>query len=73
MTPEVDFHRLYTDPDYIALKRFDYSINKLVERYPDGAPPKLIAQALLITEEEVEEIYQGIVLKLREAMVEDGD
>lgn len=57
-----------TDPDYIASKRFDYSLNKLLERYPDGCPDRIIATALMIDEEEVEILYQNIVLKLRSIM-----
>lgn len=57
--------RLDTDRDYILLKRFDYSLEKLLRRYPDGAPDEVIAQALGIKPEEVEEIYQNLVLKIR--------
>ncbi len=56
------------DPDFVHLKRFDYSIRKLLERYPDGCPTRIIAQALMITEEDVEAQYQSIVVKLRESM-----
>lgn len=59
---------LHDDHEFIALKRFDYSITKLEERYPDGAPDHVIAAALFITEEDVELQYQAIVAKLRAAM-----
>jgi len=55
-------------PDFVSLKRFDYSIKKALERYPDGLPSHLIAQALGIKEEEIEELYQQAVLKLREIL-----
>lgn len=57
--------KIDTDPDFVNLKRFDFSINKLLERYPDGAPVKLIAQGLMTTEEEVEETFRQIVAKLQ--------
>lgn len=64
----IDKKRLETDPDYIALKRFDYSLKKLLQRYPEGAPDRIIANALLIPEEDVEEVYDATVQKLREVM-----
>lgn len=68
-TPEDDVRGLLcTDPDYIYCPRFDYSLAKLMERYPDGAPDRLIAQVLLITEEEVEASYQTVVMKLRKTL-----
>jgi len=57
-----------TDPDFIAIKRFNYDLDDLLERYPDGVPDHIIAAALLITEAQVQEMYDGIVLKLRETM-----
>jgi hypothetical protein len=56
------------DPKFIALKRFDYLIDNLIERYPEGCPDRIIAEALLISEPEVEEIYQKAVVKLRHIM-----
>jgi len=58
--------RLQSDPDFINIKRFDYSMKKLLERYPDGAPPNVIAQGLMMTEEELEVMYQNILGKMRE-------
>ena len=60
-----------TDPDYIASKRFDYSLAKLLERYPDGCPDRVIAAVLLIEEHEVEQCYNRIVEKLRRMMKVD--
>ncbi len=56
------------DPNYVASKRFDYSLTKLLERYPDGCPDRVIASALMMTEEEVESRYQMIVRRLRRHM-----
>lgn len=61
--------KIHKDEDFINLKRFDYSLNQLLKRYPDGAPNKVIALALDIPEEEVENIYKKIVENLREKMV----
>ncbi len=60
--------KLLTDRNFIALKRFDFSVEKVIEKYPNGVPDKLIAAALLMSEEEVEELYQKVVVKLRRRM-----
>jgi len=57
-----------TDEDFVYSKRFGYSLKKLLERYPDGCPDRVIAAVLLITEDDVEAHYQRIVIKLRNAM-----
>lgn len=60
--------RIETERDFIAIARFDYSLAKLEERYPDGAPNKVIASALQMEEDEVEAAYLSAVRKLRAAM-----
>ncbi|NDC25889.1 MAG: hypothetical protein EB078_08575 [Proteobacteria bacterium] len=72
--PTENKKRLENDPDFIAIKRFDYSLKKLLIRYPEGCPDRIIANALLITEEDVEDLYSSTVLKLRKMMgTEDED
>lgn len=65
------WEKIYVDPDWVELRRFDNSLKKVLKRYPDGAPDRLIAQALGITEQEVQEQYDQIVEKLRRAVGED--
>lgn len=65
MTTEQMRKRINTDPDFVALKRFDFSLEKVIEKHPNGVPNKLIAAALLMTEEEVEDLYEKVVAKLR--------
>jgi hypothetical protein len=62
---------ILNDPNFVYLKRFDFSLNQLVERHPEGVPDRIIAAALMMTEEDVEDMYQSIVLKLRHAMKVD--
>ena len=62
--------KIEEDPDFINLKRYGYSLKRVLERYPDGAPENLIAQALCMTEDEVEEAYMDIVEVLRAEMGE---
>ena len=62
--------KIEEDPDFINLKRYGYSLKRVLERYPDGAPENLIAQALCMTEDEVEGAYMDIVEVLRAEMGE---
>lgn len=68
MTPERARKLLETDPDFIYSKRFGYSLKKLLKRYPEGCPDRILAAALMMTEEQAEETYKQIVLKLRKLM-----
>ncbi len=54
--------------DYVYLARFQFSMKKLLERYPDGVPNRLIAQGLLLTEDEVEAKFQAVIRKIRRAL-----
>lgn len=68
MTSEEINQLINKDPDFVNIKRFDYSLDRLLERYPEGAPNKVICQALQMSEEEVEELYKSVLSKLRERM-----
>jgi hypothetical protein len=60
--------KIDTDPDFVYSKRFGFSLEKVLDKYPDGAENKVIAQCLLMTEDEVEETLASVVQKLRLAM-----
>ncbi len=60
--------RILHDIDFVYLKRFDYSLKNLVARHPEGVPNRVIAAALMMTEEDVEDLYQTIIEKLRQTM-----
>lgn len=68
MTVEEIRQLIDTEPDFVNLRRYGNSLEKVIETYPDGAPDKVIAQALLMTPEEVEELYENVVIKLRVLM-----
>ena len=57
------------DEDFIALKRFNFSIKNLLKRYPDGAPTHVSAGALLVSEEELETEYTKVVEKLKKLIL----
>lgn len=55
-------------PDFVYLKRFGYSLEAVLERYPDGAPTRLIAQGLMLTEDDVVAVEARATERLRELM-----
>jgi hypothetical protein len=64
--------QLHTDPDYILIKRFKNSLAKVVERYPDGAPDRIIGQALGMSDLQVQETYARVIDRLRSIMSVEG-
>ncbi len=61
--------KLESDPDFIALKRYNYSLLQLEERYPDGScPDHVIGAALGHDELWVQKRYAAIVKKLQRLM-----
>lgn len=60
--------RLEEDPDFVHAKRFGFSLERLLERYPEGAPIRIIASALFMTEDDVEIMHKATVEKLRKLM-----
>jgi len=59
---------MQTDPDFVYLKRYGYSISKAIDAFPDGCSDRVIAQALGLQEEQIPELYQEIVVKLRNSL-----
>lgn len=63
-----DYKLLTTDPNWVNLKRFNNSLKEVLVRYPDGCPTHVIANGLMIDDDDVDELYSKIVLKLRDLM-----
>ncbi len=59
---------ILTDADTISLKRTNYSLTKLLKSQPGPLSDEEIAKVLLLDEEEVNELYNEIVEKLRGIM-----
>lgn len=68
MTTEDANRLIEEDPDFVALKRFDYSLEAVVARYPDGCSDRIVSQALMVTEDDVQTMYDDVVAKLRRLM-----
>lgn len=54
--------------DWVFSRRYGFSASKLAKRYPEGVPLKLLCEALLMTEKELEDMYEEIVLELQVLM-----
>lgn len=74
MPPKDDIvAKIKEDPDYVDLKRFNYSLKEAMARYPDGVPDRIIASGLRMSLEELNQTYANIVKKLRIAMKVDDE
>lgn len=72
MTTEQAKFLIQTDEHFICSKRYGNNIDRLAERYPDGAPDRIVAAAFLMTEDDVEKSWRELVEKLRDYVgVED--
>lgn len=56
------------DPDFVAVPRHGCSLKRVLTAYPNGAPDRVVAQALSISETELESTYASIVSKLRDTL-----
>ena len=61
--------KLKKDPDFVVAPRFGNSLQRLVERFPEGVPDDVCAKALNLTVEEIEQLYQKTVRDLRTTML----
>ncbi len=61
------------DSDFIYSPRFNFSMKNLMDKFPEGASDKLIAQVLLISEEEVRRLAEEAMLKLREKIITEHE
>lgn len=61
--------RVREDPDFVNLKKYDYSLTAVKKAHPGGCTPAIRARALMLTEEEAARLYATAVAKLRAYMV----
>jgi hypothetical protein len=57
-----------TDEDFIYCPRLGNSLDKFIDNHPDGVDEDRIAKVLMMTEEEVREIFEQALKKLRKGM-----
>ena len=60
--------KILEDEDYIRCPKFSNSLNRFAERNSDGVENATIARLLMMSEQEVERIYNEAVEMLREEM-----
>lgn len=65
--------RILEEEDYIRCPKCGNSLNRFTTKSSEGIENATIARLLMMTEEEVERIYQEAVTILRKSMVEDED
>jgi hypothetical protein len=63
--------KIREDEDFIKSPKFNNSINKYLAKNDKPLENGTIGKMLLISEEEVEEIYKESIAKLRKEMVDD--
>jgi hypothetical protein len=73
VTRKLRDHRLDSDPDFIIAPRHDNSLKRLMNDNPDGVPDTAICKALDLSKEELQNIYDSAILKLRRAMTGFAD
>jgi hypothetical protein len=65
--------KIKEDEDYIRCPKFSNSLNKFVAKNSEGVENSTIARLLMISEEEVQEIYEEAVEKLRKNMLKEDN
>jgi hypothetical protein len=68
VSKELTIKRILEDPDFIKCAKYNNSLNKYLAANENVKDP-VIAKLLMLTEEEVEEIYQEAVDILKNGMV----
>lgn len=73
MDKELLMRRIETEEDYIRCPKLGNSLDRFLKKNSDGVEDSVIARLLLLSEEEVEKIYQECVEILRAQMVDPED
>jgi hypothetical protein len=63
--------RIDSDPNYVHAPSLGNDLETVLNKHPEGCTDRVIASLLQVEVEEVEDLYQEIVLKLRQEMKVD--
>jgi hypothetical protein len=63
--------RILEEEDYVRCPKLGNSLNKFTAKNHEGVENATIARLLLMSEEEVDRVYQEAVAELRRIMVEN--
>lgn len=58
--------KLKTEPDYIVAPNHGDSLTKVMATHPEGVSDKMICRALLLTQAELDTLFAGILVKLKD-------
>lgn len=70
MSDDLIKKKIFEDPDFVLIPKAGNSLKKAIEMYPDGMETSAIARALMLTEEEVNDILESAMDKIRESLGE---
>lgn len=65
--------KILDDEDFIYCPRLANSLERLMEKHPNGLEDERICKVLLMTQEELDETFQSAILKLRESLGVDDE
>lgn len=65
--------RILEDEDYIKCPKFSNSLSKFISKNPEGAEDASIARFLMMSEEQVDKIYQEAVAIIKDQMVDSDN
>lgn len=63
--------RILEEEDYVRCPKFSNSLQKFLARNGDGVETATISRLLMLSEEEVEKLYQEAITMIREDMVDE--
>lgn len=63
--------RILEEEDYVRCPKFSNSLQKFLARNSDGVETATISRLLMLSEEEVEKLYQEAIDIIREDMVDE--
>ena len=65
--------KIEKDPDFINCPRVKNSLKKYLSKYSEGVSDQEIGKLLMLSEDEVKDQFNGIILKLRKEMKVEED
>jgi hypothetical protein len=60
--------KILNDEDFIYCPRLANSLERLMEKHPNGLGDERICKILLMSQEELDETFESAILKLRESL-----
>lgn len=63
--------KVFDDEDFVKCPKCGNSLNKYLSKHQDTIPPNVAARLLMMSEEEVETLYQEAVQMMQDRMKKD--